>query len=75
MKLCWVAEGSADLYPRLGPTREWDVAAGHAIVTAAGGTVATADGIPLCYGRPAQGFLIPGYVAWGDRSAPARLGF
>jgi 3'(2'), 5'-bisphosphate nucleotidase len=73
VKLCWVAEGTAHLYPRLGPTREWDIAAGHAIVAAAGGTVMTADGKPLCYGRAAQGFVVPGFIAWGDPSAPARF--
>lgn len=74
VKLCWVAEGAADLYPRLAPTHEWDVGAGHAIVVAAGGMVVTADGRPLSYGRAAQGFVVPGFVAWGDPSAPARLG-
>jgi 3'(2'), 5'-bisphosphate nucleotidase len=74
VKLCWVAEGTADLYPRLAPTHEWDIAAGHAIVAAAGGTVMTADGKPLTYGGSAQGFLVPGFIAWGDPSVPAMLG-
>lgn len=49
LKFCAVAEGSADLYPRLGPTSEWDTAAGEAIVTAAGGKVRMPDGKPLLY--------------------------
>ncbi|MCH2037345.1 MAG: 3'(2'),5'-bisphosphate nucleotidase CysQ [Rickettsiales bacterium] len=51
LKLCLVAEGKADIYPRFGPTMEWDIAAGHAILNAAGGTVVTADGEPLLYGK------------------------
>jgi 3'(2'), 5'-bisphosphate nucleotidase len=74
IKLCWVAEGTADLYPRLAPTHEWDVAAGHAIVVAAGGALTTADGNPLSYGRVAQDFIVPGFIAWGDPTAPAKLG-
>jgi 3'(2'), 5'-bisphosphate nucleotidase len=74
LKLCWIAEGSADVYPRLGPTREWDIAAGHAIVTAAGGKVATPDGGELRYGGVAAGFLVPGFVAWGDPTAALGLG-
>jgi 3'(2'), 5'-bisphosphate nucleotidase len=50
-KLCLVAEGRADLYPRLGPTSEWDTAAAHAVVTAAGGRVTTLDGEELCYNK------------------------
>ena len=74
IKFCWIAEGTADVYARLGATREWDIAAGHAIVTAAGGTMTTPDGQPLRYGRTTEGFLVPGFIAWGDPSAPARLG-
>ena len=73
VKLCWVAEGTADIYPRLAPTHEWDVAAGDAIVTAAGGMVTTVDGKPLSYGRVAQGFIVPGFIAWGDPSIAATL--
>jgi 3'(2'), 5'-bisphosphate nucleotidase len=68
IKLCRVAEGTADVYPRLAPTHQWDVAAGHAILTAAGGTVTTAEGLPLSY-RPADGLRVPGFIAWGDPSA------
>jgi 3'(2'), 5'-bisphosphate nucleotidase len=74
VKLCWVAEGTADLYPRLGPTHEWDVAAGDAIVTAAGGIMTTADGKPLSYGRSAQGFSVPGFIAWGSPSTATLFG-
>jgi 3'(2'), 5'-bisphosphate nucleotidase len=74
VKFCWVAEGGADVYARLAPTREWDIAAGDAIVTAAGGIVAAPDGRPLRYGRASEGFLVPGFIAWGDPAAPAKLG-
>ena len=63
LKLCRVAEGAADLYPRLGRTMEWDIAAGHAIVAAAGGSVEALDGPPLRYGKP--GFENPHFVARG----------
>ncbi len=51
LKFCRVAEGAADLYPRLGPTMEWDTAAGHCIVETAGGSVSTLDGMPLVYNK------------------------
>ena len=51
LKLCLVAEGKADIYPRLGPTMEWDTAAGHAVLAAAGGLVHNIDGTPLRYGK------------------------
>ena len=63
LKFCRIAEGAADLYPRLGRTMEWDVAAGHAILRAAGGSVETMDGAPLTYGKP--GFDNPYFVARG----------
>jgi 3'(2'), 5'-bisphosphate nucleotidase len=66
LKFCRVAEGAADVYPRLAPTSEWDVAAGHALVVAAGGAVTAPDGSALAYGSGAQGFRVPGFVAWGD---------
>ena len=68
LKFCRVAEGAADVYPRLAPTSEWDVAAGHALVTAAGGAMTAPDGGALHYGR-ASGFRVPGFVAWGDPAA------
>ena len=65
LKFCWISEGLADVYPRLGETREWDTAAGHAIVAAAGGDVTTPDGGPLCYGDANGGFRRLGFVAVG----------
>jgi 3'(2'), 5'-bisphosphate nucleotidase len=65
LKFCRLAEGAADLYPRLGPTMEWDTAAGHAILAAAGGSVTTLDGEPLLYGKP--GFRNPHFMARGRR--------
>ena len=62
LKFCLVAEGAADLYPRLGPTKEWDTAAGHAIVAAAGGTVTKLDGAPLLYGKRDAAFLNPPFI-------------
>jgi 3'(2'), 5'-bisphosphate nucleotidase len=67
VKFCRLAEGAADLYPRLGPTRDWDVAAGQAILVAAGGAVVAPDGTSLIYGSP--GLRIPAFVAWGDPTA------
>jgi 3'(2'), 5'-bisphosphate nucleotidase len=68
LKFCRIAEGTADIYPRLAPTREWDVSAGHALVTAAGGQVTLPDGGPLVYGNAAGDFRIPAFIAWGDRT-------
>jgi 3'(2'), 5'-bisphosphate nucleotidase len=64
MKFCLVADGTADLYPRLAPTRDWDVAAGHAILVAAGGKIVAPDGTRIVYGTDA--LKIPGFLAWGD---------
>jgi len=61
LKICLVAAGEADLYPRLGRTMEWDIAAGHAVLAAAGGVLTTIDGVPLCYGK--SGFDNPHFVA------------
>jgi len=66
LKFCMIAEGTADLYPRLGPTREWDTAAGHAVAVAAGGTVVEVGGRPLEY-NTREGILNPFFVAYGDR--------
>jgi len=52
LKFCRIAEGVADIYPRIGRTMEWDIAAGHAVLAAAGGRVMTLDGAPLRYGKP-----------------------
>jgi len=64
-----LAEGAADIYPRLAPTSEWDVAAGHAVVTAAGGKVTDAKGAALRFGERPDGFVMPEFIAWGDPSA------
>jgi 3'(2'), 5'-bisphosphate nucleotidase len=63
LKFCLVAEGKADIYPRFGPTMEWDTAAGHAVLAAAGGRVTTRDGAPFLYRKP--GFRNPGFIARG----------
>jgi 3'(2'), 5'-bisphosphate nucleotidase len=68
LKFCRIAEGSVDLYARLAQTCEWDVAAGHAILAAAGGVVTTPEGAELLYGRT-DDFHIPGFIAWGDPEA------
>jgi 3'(2'), 5'-bisphosphate nucleotidase len=64
LKFCMVAEGAADVYPRLGPTSEWDTAAAHAVVTAAGGRVRTLEGAPLRYNTH-EGILNPFFVVSG----------
>jgi 3'(2'), 5'-bisphosphate nucleotidase len=66
-----VAEGQADIYPRLAPTSEWDIAAGHAVVTAAGGRITDAQGAALQFGRGRAGYIVPEFIAWGDPSAVA----
>jgi 3'(2'), 5'-bisphosphate nucleotidase len=63
LKFCLVAAGEADLYPRLGPTMEWDTAAGHAVLAAAGGKVLAPGGEPLAYGKP--GFRNSFFIASG----------
>ena len=67
LKFCLVAEGKADFYPRLGPTSEWDTAAAHAVLTAAGGQVLRLDGSPLEYNRK-ESLLHPEFMAIGDPS-------
>ncbi len=61
LKFCLIAEGKADIYPRFGPTNEWDTAAGQGVLEAAGGEVVTVDGEPLAYGKP--GFGNPHFIA------------
>jgi 3'(2'), 5'-bisphosphate nucleotidase len=63
LKFCLIAEGRADLYPRFGTTMEWDTAAGHAVLSAAGGRVTTNDGGPFTYRKP--GFRNPEFIAYG----------
>ena len=69
LKFGMLAEGAADLYPRLGPTSEWDIAAGHAVLLAAGGGVTRPDGKPLLYGQ--SDFRVAAFIAFGDPSMPA----
>jgi 3'(2'), 5'-bisphosphate nucleotidase len=71
VKFARVAEGAVDIYPRLGPTSEWDVAAGHALVTAAGGKVTDSKGAELQFGLGRKNFIVPEFIAWGDPSAAA----
>jgi len=63
LKFCLVASGEAEVYPRFGRTMEWDTAAGHAVLAAAGGSVKTAAGGPLLYGKEAEGFANPAFIA------------
>ena len=65
IKLCRIAEGMADIYPRHGPTMEWDVAAGHAVLEAAGGRMTAPDGQAFAYGKAADGFRNGWFVARG----------
>src|ERR1700732_455117 len=69
LKFGRVAEGGADISPRLAPTSEWDIAAGHAVVTAAGGKVTDAKGADVPFGRGRDDFIVPEFIAWGDPSA------
>lgn len=66
LKFCLIAAGEADLYPRMGRTMEWDTAAGHAVVEAAGGRVLTEDGTPLLYGKTGRGYDNPHFIVYGD---------
>jgi 3'(2'), 5'-bisphosphate nucleotidase len=68
LKFCLVATGEADLYPRLGPTMEWDTAAGHAVLLAAGGSVSAPGGGPMLYAKPA--FRNSYFIASGTLQAP-----
>lgn len=65
LKFCLLAAGEADIYPRFGPTCEWDTAAGHAVLLAAGGGMSTLDGQPFVYGKTDAQFRNPGFLAWG----------
>lgn len=71
LKYCLIAEGSADLCPRYASLSEWDVAAGHALLLAAGGDIVNTGGAPLSYGNP--GFRLPPFIAFGDRKPLRRL--
>ena len=69
LKFCHVADGRIDIYPRLSPTSEWDIGAGHAVVVAAGGRVADSKGHALRFGTGRNNFLVPDFIAWGDPTA------
>lgn len=69
LKFLRLAEGLADLYPRFGPTSEWDTAAGQAVLEAAGGAVLDLEGRPLAYNQR-EGLLNPDFIAVGDASLP-----
>lgn len=71
LKFCLIAAGEADLYPRFSPTMEWDTAAGHAVLSAAGGMVTFLDGRPLTYGKVDKGFYNPYFIAAGSEPALA----
>ena len=73
VKFCRVAEGGADIYPRLAPTSEWDVAAGHALLVAAGGLVTDSRGAPIYFGGIRPDFIVPEFIAWGDPEAAKSL--
>ena len=64
-KICMVAEGTADIYPRHGTTMEWDIAAAHAVLVGAGGRIQTPEGAPFLYGKAAEGFKNGWFVARG----------
>ena len=73
IKFCHIAAGAIDVYPRLATTCEWDVAAGHALVVAAGGIVTGPLGTALPYGRVAENFRVPAFIAWGDPAKAASV--
>lgn len=65
LKFCLLADGEADVYPRFGDTMEWDIAAGHAVLEAAGGRVTRPDGTALLYGRADKGWHSGPFIGWG----------
>ena len=67
LKFLLIARGEADVYPRFGPTMEWDIAAGQAVLEAAGGTVVDTEGAQLRYGKVKAGLRNPSFIAWGRR--------
>ena len=70
LKFCLLAAGQADIYPRFGPTCEWDTAAGHAILLQSGGGLCGLDGTNFDYGKRDAKFLNPGFLAWGSGPRP-----
>jgi 3'(2'), 5'-bisphosphate nucleotidase len=75
LKFCTISEGAADVYPRFGPTMEWDTAAGDAVLRAAGGVVLDLSGAPLLYGKTGSDLRNGAFIAWGEATAAARFGF
>lgn len=73
LKFCRLAEGQADLYPRLAPAMEWDIAAGHALLQAAGGELIEPNGGALLYGAAAAGYRVSGFVAVADAARASWL--
>ncbi|MFA5949805.1 MAG: 3'(2'),5'-bisphosphate nucleotidase CysQ [Hyphomicrobium sp.] len=73
LKFCLIAAGEADMYARLGPTMEWDTAAGQAILEAAGGAVTRLSGAPLTYGKVDVDYLNPHFVAWAGAPMQPRI--
>lgn len=69
IKFCLLANGEADVYPRFGPTMEWDTAAGDAVLRAAGGVTLDPEGAPLRYGKKADDYRNGPFVAWADAAA------
>ena len=65
LKFCLIAEGKVDIYPRFGPTSEWDIAAGHIILNEAGGKIATFDGSEITYNTK-EDILNPEFYAIGN---------
>ncbi len=74
LKFCLVAEGLADVYPRFGPTMEWDTAAGDAVLRAAGGVVLEPSGALFAYGKAESRLRNGSFVAWGDPEVARRFG-
>jgi 3'(2'), 5'-bisphosphate nucleotidase len=68
LKFCLIADGTADVYPRFGPTREWDTGAGHAVLNAAGGRVVKPDNSPFLYGKEDTEYLNGAFIAWGQHA-------
>lgn len=71
LKFCLVAEGRADVYPRFGPTREWDTGAGHAVLNAAGGAVLLPDGTDKLYAQEETEYLNGPFIAWAKHPGEA----
>ncbi len=75
IKFCQVADATADVYPRLATTCEWDVAAGLALIAAAGGVVTDPAGAALTFGHVEKNFRIPAFIAWGDKEKAKTVGY